>query len=357
MASANGDKQDTVGGQLQHLPLADLLLDPKNPRLPRDVRGTDDQAALAIYIARRYNAVEVARSIASNGFFESEPLIAIAQGKKWRIVEGNRRLTALKGLAESDLRERFSNAKEWKRIAAKATVPRRVPVVVAAREKDIWPIIGYRHISGIEPWDPYAKAQFIADRVDSDVSWDEVAILVGESESSVRSHYRNFKVNEQARNDFDIDVSEVEDQFGTFTRAMQSQSVRTYIKAPSPRDVTKRKSPLPSTKKKKTKELLSWVFGVDGKDAVIEESRDLQELGIVLQDKNATEVLRDTRDLTEAYLVSPGQRDELAKRLKKAEAILRTTRDEVEGQKGDPIITGLVTDCAKAARALTKAIK
>jgi hypothetical protein len=357
MAGKNGSNQPTVGGQLQHLPLEDLILDPQNPRLPRDVRGTGDQAELAVYIARRYNAIEVARSIASNGFFESEPLIAIADGSTWRVVEGNRRLTALKGLAEPDLRGRFSNAKEWNRIATKANVPSRIPVVVAAQEKDIWPIIGYRHISGIEPWDPYAKAQFIADRVDSDVSWQEVAILVGESESSVRSHYRNFKVNEQARDDFGIDVSEVEDQFGTFTRAMQSQSVRTYIKAPAPRDVEKRKDPLPPSKRNNTKELLSWVFGVDGKDAVIGESRDLQELNIVLQDKGATEVLKETRDLTEAYLVSPGQRDELAKRLKKAEALLRTTHDEVKSQKADPVIVQWVEACAKAARSLSKAIK
>lgn len=357
MASSNGNAQQTVGGKLQHLPLADLILDPQNPRLPREVRGTDDQAVLAIYIARRYNAIEVARSIASNGFFESEPLIAIADGANWRVVEGNRRLTALKGLSDPDLREKFSNARDWDRIANKANVPNLIPVVVAAKERDIWPIIGYRHISGIEPWDPYAKAQFIADRVDSNVSWDDVAILVGESETSVRSHYRNFKVNEQARNEFDIDVSEVEDQFGTFTRAMQSKSVRAYINAPAPRDVQKRNAPLPSNKKKSTKELLSWVFGVDGEDAVIEESRDLQELGIVLQDRSATEVLKKTRDLTEAYLVSPGQRDELAKRLKKAEALLRTTRDEVESQKDDPVIVRWVNDCAKAARALSKAIK
>lgn len=357
MASKSKGEKKTVGGRLQHLPLSDLQLDPHNPRLPREVRGKEDQAELAIYIARRYNAIEVARSIASNGYFESEPLIAIADGSKWRVVEGNRRLTALKGLAESDLREKFTNSKEWKRIAVKANVPTKIPVVVAAEEKDIWPIIGYRHISGIEPWDPYAKAQFIADRVDSDVSWEEVAILVGESETSVRSHYRNFKVNEQARNDFDIDVSDVENEFGTFTRAMQSKSVRAYIKAPAPREVKKKTPPLPKTKKANTKELLSWLFGVDGQEEVIEESRNLKELGIVLQDKNATKVLQKTRDLTEAYLVSPGQRDELAKRLKTAEALLRTTRDEVEAQKADPTIIKLVNGCGKAARALTKAIK
>jgi hypothetical protein len=349
--------QATVGGKLEHLALADLLLDPENPRLPRDVRGASDQAKLATYIARRYNAIEVARSIASNGFFESEPLIAVKQRSKWKVVEGNRRLTALKGLADANLRKGFKGASEWEQIASQAELPDTIPVVVAAREDDIWPIVGYRHISGIEPWNPYAKAQFIADRVDDDASWEQVAILVGESESSVRSHYRNFKVNEQARDDFKIDVSEVEESFGTFTRAMQSPSVRAFVKAPDPRYVDKGDSPLPASKKKATGELLSWVFGTDDEDPVIEESRNLKELGVVLQDRKATEVLRDTRDLTEAYLVSPGLTEELAKRLKKAEALLRTALPEVRGQKDDAEIVGWVRSCASAARKLSKAVK
>lgn len=358
MAPDKGNgKAATVGGRLQHLALSDLLLDPQNPRLPRDVRGNPDQSALATYIARRYHAIEVARSIASNGFFESEPLIAVKSGSQWRVVEGNRRLTALKGLADPKLRKAFSNAKEWERISKDANLPDLIPVVVAVKEKDIWPIVGYRHISGIEPWDPYAKAQFIADRVDSDVSWEKVAILVGESETSVRSHYRNFKINEQARDDFDIDVSEVEGQFGTFTRAMSSIPVRTFIKAPAPRDVRKKKPPLPASQAPRTEELLGWIFGVGDQEPVIDESRDLTELGIVLQDANATKVLQETRDLTEAYLVSPGQRDDLAKRLRKAETLLRTTLPDVKDQSDDEEIVAWVKRCGKAVRALLKAVK
>jgi hypothetical protein len=347
----------TVGGRLHHLPLDELLLDPQNPRLPRDVRGTNDQAVLARYIARKYHAIEIARSVASNGFFESEPLIAVRDGKFWRIVEGNRRLTALKGLTDRDLRETFPNAKEWQRHARSAEVPALLPVVVAAEESEIWPIVGYRHISGIEPWDPYAKAQFIADRVDSGVPWHKVAILVGESETSVRSHYRNYKINEQARDQFGVDVSEVEGQFGTFTRAMSSIPVRAYIKAPAPRDVKRGEHPLPAKNAAKTTELLSWLFGVDGNEPVIEESRDLTELAIVLSDRRATAILQRTRDLTEAYLESPGQRDDLAKRLQKAETLLRTTRGEVRSNRHDPTIVGWVKRCATAARALTQALK
>jgi hypothetical protein len=347
----------TVGGRLQHLALGRLRLDPQNPRLPRDIRGTTDQTVLAKYIARKYHPIEVARSIARNGYFESEPLIAVKEGRHWRVVEGNRRLTALKGLTDPELRRALANAKDWDEIAAEASVPSVIPVVVATAEREVWPIVGYRHISGIEPWDPYAKAQFIADRVDSDVPWEDVAVLVGENETSVRSHYRNFKVNEQARDSFKIDVREVEGQFGTFTRAMSSIPIRSHIRAPAPRDVKRGKPPLPKSQRKTTAELLSWLFGVDGKEPVIDESRELTELAIVLADREATKVLQDTRDLTEAYLVSPGQRDDLAKRLQKAEALLRTTRAEVSASRNDPAIVDWVKRCAKAARALSQAIK
>lgn len=353
----NGNGTATVGGRLQHIALEKLRLDPQNPRLPREVRGTTDQTVLAVFIARKYHAIEIARSIARNGFFESEPLIAVEEGATWRVVEGNRRLTALKGLSDAKLRRQLVGAKEWDRIAKGAHVPSEIPVVVALQERDIWPIIGYRHISGIEPWDPYAKAQFIADRVDSKVPWNDVAILVGESETSVRSHYRNYKINEQARDDFRIDVSEVEGQFGTFTRAMSSVPLRAYIKAPAPRDVAPGKPPLPKKQREPTRELLSWVFGVDGQEPVIDESRDLTELAIVLADRHATTVLKQTRDLTEAYLVSPGQRDDLAKRLQKAETLLRTTLSEVRASRTDEAIKSWVRRCDKAAKALMRAIK
>jgi hypothetical protein len=356
MSTRNGRDAKTVGGRLEHHSLRSLRLDPENPRLPKHMRGTRDQTALATFIAKKYYAIEIARSIATNGYFESEPLIGVKEGSTWKIVEGNRRLTALKGLAERSVRQAFANAKEWESLAKKARVPATVPVVVTTNENDIWPIVGYRHISGIEPWDPYAKAQFIVNRVDADLSWGRVAVIVGESETSVRSHYRNFMINEQARDDFRIDSSKVESNFGTFTRAMGSVPIRSFIHAPSPGEVRKKAKPLPSSRRSHTRDLLSWVFGVDGRDPVLEESRQLTELAIVLADKDATEVLRETRDLDEAYLISPGQRDDLAKRLRRADSLLRTTLPEVRASGHDPVIQDLVGRCLKAAKALSKAL-
>lgn len=77
-------------------------------------------------MAVAYDAVAIAESIAWRGYFESEPLIAIpaakaypkerrssAAARRYVVVEGNRRLTALKALTDPDFRGRLKG-RRWK---------------------------------------------------------------------------------------------------------------------------------------------------------------------------------------------------------------------------------------------------
>ena len=79
-------------------------------------------------------------------------------------------------------------------------------MIVAPDRQSVAPVIGYRHISGIEPWEPYAKARFIASLVDDEqLEFQAVADLVGERSNDVAANYRNFAVVTQAQDDFGID--------------------------------------------------------------------------------------------------------------------------------------------------------
>jgi len=49
--------------------------------------------------------MEVAESIATRGFFPNEPLLAVKEDGRFVVVEGNRRLAALKALREPSLLE------------------------------------------------------------------------------------------------------------------------------------------------------------------------------------------------------------------------------------------------------------
>ena len=83
---------------IEHVELGRLLPDSHNPRLPRGVKDQLTGDDLLVQIADSFDPLIVADSSARHGYFGSEPLIVLAEGDYWVVLEGNRRLTALKGL-------------------------------------------------------------------------------------------------------------------------------------------------------------------------------------------------------------------------------------------------------------------
>ena len=76
-----------------------LHLDAKNPRLGLE---TQSQAPREIiqHLFEHDKAMEIADSIATRGFFPNEPLLAIKENGRTVVIEGNRRLAALKALRD-----------------------------------------------------------------------------------------------------------------------------------------------------------------------------------------------------------------------------------------------------------------
>src|SRR5438552_5014365 len=199
----------------------ELLLDDENPRLPEELKART-QKSLLQWMANEYNTVEVAQSIAEHGYFDSEPMIAIRRGKKYVVIEGNRRLTALKLLLDDKLRHALDIEEEekWDDLASDVEIEDRFPIHVANNRQAVAPIIGYRHIAGIEPWEPWAKARFIARQVEKErKSFAVVAMIVGEAESEVRAQYRNYRIAVDADKKLGVPADRVKASFGFFTRA------------------------------------------------------------------------------------------------------------------------------------------
>jgi hypothetical protein len=220
------------------------------------------------------------------------------------------------------------------------------------------PIVGYRHISGIEEWDPDAKARFIAHLVDDQAqSFADVALIVGERETDVRSMYRNIAMLEQGRDDFNVNTEGAEGAFGVFTNAMGSVPIRTFVGAPDPGAVEPGTPPLHEDKAGELSELLSWLFGDDDNEKVISESRDISRyLAAAVQDEHALAVLRETRDLELAFETAGGTRDRLIRRLANARGSLRGALGDIDEWSEDEEVTGLIDDCEQEIRALREAL-
>lgn len=335
------------------IPLALLDLDEANPRLPDDLTDRS-QPSLRVFIAESYDAIAIARSIARHGYFASEPVIVVPEKGRYVVVEGNRRLVALQLLKDPSLAQKLDDATEWDSLSEHSKIGNDVAVVVAPDRQSVAPIIGYRHISGIEPWDPYQKARFIASLVDEGMSFEQVGNIVGERTTDVAAHYRNHAIVVEAGTDFKLDIRPVVNKFGVFTRAMNSAPLREYIGAPTPKDVSVDTKPIPAGRKDNAQELISWLFG-DGKDRpVIAESRNITELGEVVNSEDGLRVLRQTRDLEAAYIAAGGLRERLKSRLNNARTNLTAAREDMASYADDEEIQSLLAACADAVQELVE---
>lgn len=351
----------TVGGTLETLPVKALDLDWQNPRLPAELRREDaTQKELALYIDKHHDALRVARSIDRHGFFVSEPLIGIRNGRRTRIVEGNRRLVALAGLTKPALRRALeAQTPAWTRLG---TLPAdaKVPVVVVEERNEVDALLGFRHISGIEPWDPYAQARFIAELVERNGNFAEVAQIVGRTETEVRSMYRDFDIVAQAKSRFGLDTTRVERSFGVFNAAMGLVKLRAYIGAPAPREVDPELYPIAEDGTRELSRLFEYLFGDErGRGRAITDSRQLRTLARVLADESGTaeRVLRETKDLQAALEATESHEDGARAQLHKAERALKQAGALIsEGGFDVAALEPLVDECRRTLDGVAHAI-
>jgi hypothetical protein len=341
--------------------LSELRPDPQNPRLRHEQRGKLSDDELLKFIEESYEPIVVAESIARHGFFASEPLIVTEEDGSTIVLEGNRRLTALLGLARPDLRKQFGRPHEWDELAARREISLEldVPVLIADDREDADAVIGFRHISGVEQWKPLQRAQYVAYLVDHrGKSFLEVADTVGEEEEVVRMYYRNQSILQRARELGRSDLADAsEERFGTLTAGLNRTGIRDFIGARTVSAVHERTAQLRDDKLKAFAELASWLYGVDGKDKVIAETRNLTELAEVLRAPAALEELRRSRDLSAAYALTPGPPKRLLKQLATAVGHLRSVANSPELIVGEGRTEELVDELRELTDRIVKAIR
>ena len=173
----------------KRLPVASLLLDTNNPRLtPATANRT--QQEIIHYLFQHEKTLSVAESIARNGYFPIEPLLAIQDGRQYVVLEGNRRLAALKVLLNPHLLEGALKKRVDRVLREKgpASPPRAVPVTVAPSRAATDRLIAVRHIgTPILRWSPENRANFIVAKLNEGYSESELENLPGFSDAEVRN--------------------------------------------------------------------------------------------------------------------------------------------------------------------------
>src|ERR1022692_3720692 len=140
--------------QYMNLRPSQVVLDPENPRLP-DGTSNDREAINRLLDD---GLIGLARDIARTGQTNPAELpIAVKEGSKYIVLEGNRRFAALKLLKDPNLAYEEEQQKAFRRAAALGTPPKTVfALVTSSREEaDHWIVL--RHTGendgvGVKRW-------------------------------------------------------------------------------------------------------------------------------------------------------------------------------------------------------------
>ncbi|GAA3278617.1 ParB N-terminal domain-containing protein [Paenarthrobacter aurescens] len=219
------------------LPLQHLLLDPNNFRFqdePGFVLADEGRFAEKSVQDRAYrrirteNITELKNSILANGFLTVERLVVrkYGDGASYLVVEGNRRLAALRWIKEDH--DAGVNVR-----SDVLEVLDRVPVVSIEAEAgngDYLAIMGVRHVGGIKQWGGYQRAKLVTDlRDEYGFDTQEVASRLGMSPQEVNRRYRAFKALQQMRNDEEYMDLASSSMYPIFHEALAIPAVRTWL--------------------------------------------------------------------------------------------------------------------------------
>ncbi|MEU9799693.1 hypothetical protein [Streptomyces sp. NPDC051000] len=141
-----------------------LVLDETNPRYEKKTASLEESLA-ALLGHNPDKLLRLAKDIAQHGINPTEFPIVVVDGERNIVVEGNRRVAALKLLGNPALAPSEKLKKQFAAIARNNVIPRRVACVIAESRLQAEHWIMLRHDSGnkgvgIVPWSSAEKSRF-----------------------------------------------------------------------------------------------------------------------------------------------------------------------------------------------------
>ncbi|HLG15179.1 MAG TPA: hypothetical protein VJH03_11850 [Blastocatellia bacterium] len=325
-----GKKQPDIEPSISEVKWVDvrgLYLDPKNPRLAGNDLSLDDQLEILRLLWQERAVNELVDSIASSGYWNHEVLFAVKEGERLVVIEGNRRLAAVKLLVDEKLRTQIK-ASGIRSISAEAKKALGdLPVIECTREQ-VWEYIGFKHVNGPQDWDSIAKAEYVA-RVYNEygVPLDKIARTIGDKHQTVKRLYHGLMVLEQAEQ---AGVFNREDRWGTrfayshLWTGLGYSGIQEFLGLKDQRKL--KPNPVPSSRRGELGELCRWLYGSkkENKPPIIRsQNPDLRILGEVLRSKTGVAALRAGLPLETSRKASLGDERLLREALVMAEQILR----------------------------------
>ncbi len=347
-----------------------LDLDARNPRLTDMDTGASDEVIIA-HLYRVEDLSELLQSIAANGYMDIEPFIVCKENGKLTVLEGNRRLAAVRLLRDRGLSNKILVATR-----ARIRVPEitqrcrdtleKISVYRVRNREDADAFIGFKHINGAARWSSYAKAKFAAQwHRTSNLSLTEIANQIGDRHTTIKRMVYAIYVLEQAEKKSLFDIEDRWNPRFSFSHlytALSRPDYRNFLGLdlqwpnyePQP-------DPISKNKEKHLDELLTWIYGSkqDGINPVIRsQNPDIRRLGEVLDNAASLTVLRAGRPLDEAHESTLPAEKKLAELLLLTRTKIREVSHFLRGFDGqDTSLIDIAEDISETAQAIHERMK
>lgn len=326
-----------------------LRLDRSNPRL-LDQSDDPTDAEIIAWLYASAELDELLQSISANGYMDVEPLVVLRKDgtDELLVLEGNRRLAALRLLSDPKLVEQINDAHSVSISIPKidqSLLPtlKTVSVYCVPTRESARSFIGFKHINGPEKWTSYAKARFAANWYQQigGENLKSIAQMIGDQHATIKRMISAIYVLDQACENklFDIEKRYTPRfNFSHLYTALSRPQYMSYLGIPgSWSQYDPRPNPVAPEEFPKLKKLLVWIYGSkhDHEEPVVKsQNPDIKRLGEVLAHAEGLHVLETTADLDWAHEVTESINGRFARSLISARKDIRDASGWIRAYDG-----------------------
>lgn len=322
----------SISRTLSYAHVDDLNLDPENPRLGRHIIAQKYSQERLLKEMKGWTLEELADSYIENeGFWTHEALLVVKEGiydkekPELIVVEGNRRLATLKYLYKGITSDEWPSRK-WhdygKTLTRDDKLFTEVPYLLADTRKDVQAFLGFRHVSGVKPWDSDEKAGYIAKLIEEEgLSYEQVMRKIGSKTPTVRELYIAYRTLLQIENTVEeFEPRFADNRFAVLYMTLRTEGARQYLDINMFGEPNEVREPIPKEHLNNLKNFSLWLFGTDDVEPIIKDTRQVSKFGKVLENPTAIEYLQNASrpSLEIAYRRSGGDVAEIIEYLERA---------------------------------------
>lgn len=349
-----------------------LSFDRSNPRFtPEKQPENASEVATIAQLQKSADLGELVQSISASGYVDIEPLIVIGDGESLVVLEGNRRLAALKVLTISALAAEARVSVPDLTQAVRDTL-NEVSVYRVLQREEARDLIGFKHINGPQAWDAYAKARYAANWLDAErakreagsdgLTLSEISHRMGDKHDTIYRTVSAVYVLDQAqdRGLYSVaDRSKKSFSFSHLYTALAYPEYRDFLGMPqADRTEDPPRNPIDDAHTDNLQQLLVWLYGSKSngiEPAISTQNPDLARLRRVLGDPRSRRVMLERNNLSEAVDSTVTPTDRFEKSLIDADENLKKAQAAIHGYDGsDETLFVIGRDVAEKGRVILR---